>query len=150
MRVRYVVALTAVAVAAGCASAPPRATTDEVARAQALVGEAEQSGAQQYAAADLQEARDKLQEATALEEKQPIQAQHLARESAVDAQLAAARASDGKAQRAVQDVNASLNTLRNEELRHEQTQPPVTDQTPPPLPPGPPAPVPPPNASQPQ
>ena len=139
MRIRYVVAVTALAVGAGCASAPPRDTTDEVARAQALVGEADQSGGQQYAAADLQEARDKLQQATQLEDKQPVQAEHLAREAALDAQLATARASDGKAQRAAQDVNASLNTLRNEEAHHAELTP-LPAQTPPP----------PPNASQPQ
>jgi phage tail tape-measure protein len=124
MRASSIVALTVLAVAAGCATEPPRATTDEVARAQALIGEAEQSGAPQYAPADLQEARDKLAQATQLESNQPIEAQYLAKEAAVDAQLATARSSDSKAQRAVHDADENLMTLRNEEQRHETAPPP--------------------------
>jgi Domain of unknown function (DUF4398) len=131
MRVHSIVALTVLAAGAGCATEPPRATTDELARAQALIGEAEQSGAQQYAPADLQQARDKLAEATQLESQQPLASEHLAKEAALDAQLATARASDGKAQRSAHDVNENLNTLRNEELRHESAPPPTIQALPP-------------------
>jgi phage tail tape-measure protein len=132
MRVRSIVALSVLAVGAGCATEPPRATTDELARAQALIGEAEQSGAQQYAPADLQQAHDKLATATQLQSKQPVEAEQLAKEAALDAQLATARTSDGKTQRAVHDVNENLDTLRNEELRHQGAPPPASQVPPPP------------------
>ncbi len=135
MRVPCVVALTALAAGVGCSTQPPRETTDELARAQALVGEAEQSGAQQYAAADLQEARDKLQQANQASAKNSVEARHLALMAELDAQLATARASDGKAQQAVRDVNGSLDTLRSETTRHlEQSPPPggTPASTPPP------------------
>lgn len=68
MRGRYLtqVALTLM-VLAGCASGPSRQTTADLARAHSLVAAAEQSGAQQYAAADLQAARDKAQQADQLQ-----------------------------------------------------------------------------------
>ena len=126
MRVPCLVALTALAAGVGCATQPPRETTDELARAQALVGEAEQSGAQQYAAADLQEARDKLQQANQELTKNPVEAQHLAMMSELDAQLATARASDSKAQQSVHDLNQSLDTLRSETRRQLDQPPPST------------------------
>ena len=134
MRATSIVALTVLALGAACATEPPRATTDEVARAQALIGEAEQSGAPQYAPADLQEARDKLAQATQLENNRPVEAQYLAKEAAVDAQLATARSSDTKAQRAVHDADENLATLRSEEQRH-QTGPLPAEPPPPPVPP---------------
>ena len=54
------------AVLAGCASGPPPQTTADLARAHTMVAAAEQGGAQQYAAADLQSARDKAQQADQL------------------------------------------------------------------------------------
>jgi hypothetical protein len=131
MRVRHLMVPIALAAAAGCASQPPRQTTDELARAQALVGEAEQGGAQQYAAEDLQSARDKLNQANELSAKRPVEAQHLATESQLDAQLAAARADSGKAQHAVQETNQSLDTLRNEEARHVNQSAPAASPSPP-------------------
>jgi len=131
MRVPHLMIPIALAAAAGCASQPPRQTTDELARAQALVGEAEQGGAQQYAADDLQSARDKLRQANELSAKRPVEAQHLAMESQLDAQLASARTDSGKAQHAVQETNQSLDTLRSEETRHiDQSGPPASPSPP--------------------
>lgn len=103
--------------AAGCASQPPRPTA-QMSRASALIGQAENNGARQYAAADIQEARDKLARADRLSEKgQTREALWLANEASVDAQLASARADNGKAQQAAKQVNQSIEALRKETRR---------------------------------
>lgn len=99
---------------AGCASGPPRQTTADLIRAQTLVAQAESTGAQQYAAAELRAARDKVQQADQLADHHPARADQLANEAAADAQLASARAQNAKAQQAVEDVNRSLQALREE------------------------------------
>jgi hypothetical protein len=105
------------ALAAGCASAPPR-PTEEMTRARTLIEQAEQNGAQRYAAADLQEARDKLQQSDQAATKGDTRdAQWLATEASADAQLASARASNGKAQDAAHQVDQDLATLRNQTLQ---------------------------------
>lgn len=108
---------------AGCASGPPRQTTVDVTRASTLVSSAESSSAQQFAAADLQAARDKVQEAQVLESKNPERADQLANEAAVDAELASARAQDAQAQHALADLHRSLKTLRSEAERNVNTPP---------------------------
>ena len=105
----------ALAALGGCASGPPRHTTVALTRAQTLVAAAEQSGAQKYAAADLQSARDKAHEARQLASKDPKRADQLANEAAVDAQLASARAQDAQARHALTDMRRTLRTLRSEE-----------------------------------
>ena len=105
------------ALIAGCSSGPPRQTTADLARAQTLVEQAQSTGAQQYAAADLQTARDKVQQANQLADHDARRADRLANEAAVDAQLASARAQNAKAQHALDDVNRSLQSLREETER---------------------------------
>jgi hypothetical protein len=104
----------ACALAASCASEPRPVA--ELARAHTLVEAAEQSGAQQYAATDLDAARDKLQRAER-HEVGPELAYRLAEEASVDAQVAAARARAAKAEHAVAEVDASIETLRRETSR---------------------------------
>jgi hypothetical protein len=117
------VALT-LAVLAGCASGPPRQTTTaDLARANTLVAAAEQSGAQQYAAADLQAARDKAQQANELGKHDAKRADQLANEAAVDAQLASARAQNAQAQHGLSLLHQSLKTLRSEERRDTNATP---------------------------
>ncbi len=134
MRMRSTVPMTllaAGALAAGCASGPPQATTADLARAHALVASAERAGAQQYAAADLQKARDEAQQADDLASHgKPERADRLANEAALDAQLASARAQDGMAQHDLAALDQSLATLRSEEERGSSApaveQPPST------------------------
>lgn len=112
----------------GCASGPSRQTTADLARAHTLVAAAEQSGAQKYAAADLQSAHDKAQEADQFATKHPRRADHLANEAAVDAQLASARAQDVQTRHALDDMHRTLQTLRSEEERKtgpQQSKPPA-------------------------
>lgn len=114
----FIAGLAAAALAAGCASKPPR-PTEEMARAQTLVDQAEQAGAQQYAAAELSSAREKLQRADDASEKgNTVAAERLASEATADARLAVARTNAGKARSAAGEVNQSVETLRREATRN--------------------------------
>jgi hypothetical protein len=108
-------AVLAAAVLSGCASEPK--PTAQLVRASTLVSEAEKDQAQQYAAADLQRARDELSNAqTAESAGQNDSARRYAEKASADADLATARAASGKAQQSAEQVRHSLDTLR------EQTQ----------------------------
>ena len=102
----------------GCASGPPRETTADLARASTLVAEAVRGGAQEYAPADLQKARDEAQQANQLAGHGDAErADQLANEAAVDAEFATARAANGKAQHDLKDQRRTLETLRDEVRR---------------------------------
>jgi hypothetical protein len=112
-----ITALAAASLAAGCASKPTR-PTEEMTRAQTLVDQAEQAGAQQFAAAELTQARQKLKMADDASDKgNAVVAQRLASEATVDARLAMARTNAGKAANAAGEVNQSVETLRREANR---------------------------------
>jgi hypothetical protein len=103
----------------GCASQANRPVA-EISRAQTLIDQAEKSGAQQYAAVELEHARDKLRLANAaIEDGKNDEARARANEAAVDAQLAQARASSGEAKKAAQEVERSTETLQREATRGE-------------------------------
>lgn len=108
------VSWTAVA-AAGCSSGP--APSAELAQAHSLVDQAEQSGAPQYASADLASARSKLQQADLDAKKEPARSLSEAQESTADARVALARTNAAKAQAALRDVNAGTQSLQNETER---------------------------------
>ncbi len=97
---------------AGCASAPQ--PTAELAQAHSLVDQAEQSGAPQFASADLAMARSKLQQADSEAKSHPELSMRSAQEATVDARVAIARTNSAKAQVALRDVNAGTQSLRNE------------------------------------
>ena len=102
--------------ALGCAGTPP--PDAEMARAQTLISQAESSGAQRFAAADIDRARSKLAEAeAAIRNKDFDVARMRADEAAADAELAAARARSGDAQRAAEEMRRSVETLREEAQR---------------------------------
>lgn len=112
------------ALVAGCASEPPRETTADLTRAHTLIAEAERGGAQEYAPADLQKARDEAQQADQLAgHGDAKRADELANEATVDAQFATARASNGKAQHDLKDQQRTLDTLRIEEGRQTDAPP---------------------------
>src|SRR5262245_13545965 len=107
-------------VAAGCASAPERPSA-QITRAQTLIDQAEKGGAQQYASADLERARDKLRAANASAEKGKEEiADQYATEAAVDAELAAARTSSEAARQAADEVKAGAKTLGEEATRKSE------------------------------
>jgi PBP1b-binding outer membrane lipoprotein LpoB len=106
----------------GCASEPKR-PTEQLTRAQTLIEQAEKSGAQQYAAADLETARNKLQAANQAAEKGKQEAAtQLATEAAVDAELATARAASGEARKAAEELGKSTDTLREETTRKPESE----------------------------
>ena len=109
--------LFAAALLAGCATQSER-PTQEMTRAQTLIDQAEKAGAQRYAAAQLEQARAKLDEAkTADHNGRHDEAQQRAAEAAADAELAMALADSGEAQRSATEVQQSVDTLRSEAQR---------------------------------
>jgi len=102
---------------AACATPPHQVA--ETSRARALVEQAEQSGAQQFASADLEAARNKLQVAQDKHTDDEV-AVRMAQESAADAEVALARSRAGKAQQALSQVSAGSATLRQEANRPDQ------------------------------
>jgi uncharacterized protein DUF4398 len=118
----------------GCASQPK--PTAQLVRASTLVSEAEKSGAQRYAASDLQRARDELNDAqTASADGKYDRALRLAENAAADADLANARAASGKAQQSAEQVHHSLDTLK-QQLQQSPTAAPSGDTGPGPRGPG--------------
>jgi multidrug efflux pump subunit AcrA (membrane-fusion protein) len=107
--------LCAALAAAACSSGP--APTAELSQAHSLVDQAEQSGAPQYASADLATARSKLQQADLDAKKEPALSLNEAQEATADARVALARTNAAKAQAALRDVNAGTQALQNETER---------------------------------
>ncbi|MDO9314856.1 MAG: DUF4398 domain-containing protein [Burkholderiaceae bacterium] len=106
----------------GCANAPSPAPS--MASTSASIEAARSAGAPELAAAELNEARSKLERARALaaagDERGAIR---LAEQADVDAQLARARAGSERSIRAVTELEASLQTLREEINRAAAKQP---------------------------
>jgi len=104
---------------AGCASNANRPTS-EITRARTLIEQAEKSGAQQYAAAELDQARNKLRLANAaVEGGKNDEARARANEAAADAELAQARATSGQAKKAADEVQSSTDALQRETNRNQ-------------------------------
>jgi hypothetical protein len=104
----------------GCAAEVERPTED-LTRASTLIEQADRAGGQRYAAAELQQAREKLSQANAaVEDGDAELALRRAREAAADAELASARTASGEAQRAAEELHRSTETLRDEANRGMQ------------------------------
>lgn len=104
---------------ASCATTRP--PTDELARTQAAINQAEQVGARDYAPLEIREAKKKLEEARELlGQKEYERATRRAHEAEVDAELAEAKTLSGKAQKAVKELRESIKTLKQEILRNQQ------------------------------
>lgn len=117
---RHAVAAAVLVGIAGCASTGERPER-ELAVAETNIQQAEQAGANQYAAQPLDSARDKLAAAqTAVAREEMHAAQRLAEEAAVDAELAGAMARNRKAEEAVEELNETIDVLR-EEIARAQT-----------------------------
>jgi len=113
--------LMAVPVAAlgACASSPDR-PFQELARAEASVEQAQQSGAQEYGAAALEAAENKLAMArTAADDNDNVMAARHAKEAALDANLAIAITRNRQAELSVEELNRSIETLRQEISRNQ-------------------------------
>jgi len=106
-----------------CAGAPRPA--EELARAKSLVQQADAANVQRFAAVELNQARDKLQEAQRAdtEEKNDV-ARRRANEASADAELATALARSREAERAVQEQQKSIDQLRREAMQGVPATPP--------------------------
>jgi len=109
------VAAAAVLASVSCASGPP--PNADLVGAHTLVAQAEQSGAQQYASANLEAARSELRQADQDAKDKPVLAIRLAQESSVDAELALARTRAVKAEQSLREVNSGTATLQSESER---------------------------------
>jgi len=108
--------LGAIAVAAsltGCASVPP--PTEELALSRAAVANAVSAGAREFAAPDLSAAEDKVAKADQMMSAKNYEAAlWLAEQAHADADVAAARARSGKAQKALFAAQEDSRVLREE------------------------------------
>jgi hypothetical protein len=87
-------------------------------RARTLIEQAEKQNAQEFAAAELEQARDKLDHADrAAQEGREAEAERLAMQAALDAEYAVAKASNGEAQKSAGELDQSIETLRQESSR---------------------------------
>jgi hypothetical protein len=92
-------------------------------RAGRTIAEAEQEGAYQFGSSELNLAREKLRAAEqAVEEGEAEEAQRLAAEAELDAQLAVAITRNRQTQDAVQEVRASIRALQDELQRSTTRQ----------------------------
>jgi len=108
-------AAAALLASVSCASGPqPHA---DLVGAHTLVAQAEQSGAQQYASANLEAARSELRQADQDAKDKPVLAIRLAQESSVDAELALAPTRAVKAEQSLREVNSGTASLQSESER---------------------------------
>jgi hypothetical protein len=95
----------------------------ELALAEAGIDQAQQAGAAQHGAAELGAAREKLAAARAAADRDDmIVARRLAEKAALDAELANAMARSRKAETAVDEVQQTIEALRDEIARNQTTR----------------------------
>lgn len=108
------------ALATGCGGEIKR--PEQLTRAQTLIQQAEKSGANRYAATELEQARNKAQAADKAAEKGNEEAAtQLSTEAVLDAEYALARAAAGEAQKAAEEVGKSTEALREEATRKPES-----------------------------
>ncbi len=101
-----------------CASTKP--PLQELAQTEAVINQADQVGAEEYAPLEIRQARKKLQRARELEaEEKYDEAKRIAVRAEVDAELAEAKALSEKAQNAVHQLRESIRILK-EEIERKQ------------------------------
>ena len=115
---RLAVAMAGLLTLGACASAPQEPKRELDAAAQAIAA-AEQSRAANYAPLELREAREKLTAARAAVQREKMeQAERLALESRVNAELASAKAAELKAKAVNEEMQKSTETLEQEMERN--------------------------------
>jgi uncharacterized membrane protein len=103
---------------AACASTP-EPPTEQLRAAQQAITTAEQARVADYASPELNEARLKLASAnTAVAQKEMVLAQQLAEQSRVNAELASAKAEMLKAKAVNEEMQKSIDTLKQEMQRN--------------------------------
>jgi hypothetical protein len=103
----------ALAVALACAA--PRKPAQEISKAELAIRDAEVKPAPSGASLDLRLAREKLEHAKdALRDEEYTKARRFAEEALVDAQVAEARSDSETARASAQEIEKSIETLRDE------------------------------------
>jgi hypothetical protein len=121
-RMLSLLALGALIAGAGCASTPD-IPDEELAMAETQIDQAEQAGARQYAAADLESAKERIASArAAANDDDAVQARRLATEAALDAELASAKSRSEKAEDSLMEIEGGIETLRQEIARNQGEQ----------------------------
>ena len=111
--------LAMIATVGACASNEMRPER-ELAVAESGIDQARQAGAAQYGSAELGAAQDKLSQARmAADRDEMLTARRLAQQAALDAELANAKARTRKAELAVQELNETIEALREEIERNQ-------------------------------
>ena len=122
VRLAASLALTAAFLGA-CASAPPAPPNNALTAARQAIAQAEQADAQQFAAAELDDSRDRLKRAErAVAAENMILAEQLAQESRISAELAFARTESAKATEINREMSRSAEALRDEMRRTGEQQ----------------------------
>lgn len=113
-----------------CAYKRPDEVPAQMARTEAVLQQAERSGAQQESMAEYQAARDKYADAKLAfdkkTEKGDSTAMSLAKQAEADAQYASAKAQAAKQQAAAREVQEGVQQLGQEAQRNANTPPPTT------------------------
>jgi hypothetical protein len=111
--------LIPVAAMSACATSTDR-PYQEIARAEASIEQARQSRAQEFGASELDAAQDKLAKARlAADNNDNLMAARYAKEATLDANLAIAITRNRQAQLSVEELNRSIETLRQEISRNQ-------------------------------
>lgn len=111
--------LTLVAAMSACATSADR-PYQQIARAEASIEQAQQSRAQQFGASELDAAQDKLARArAAADNNDNLMAARYAEQATLDANLAIAITRNRQAQLSVEELNRSIETLRQEISRNQ-------------------------------
>lgn len=105
------------------ACATPDGPPASLAAAQGSIDAATADGTAEFAAAELAQARSKLDRARQIAPSDRLRAHRMAEEASADAELARARAAQQRSRRALDEVNQSLQALR-EELQRSAAQTP--------------------------
>ncbi|NBD22118.1 DUF4398 domain-containing protein [Aquabacterium fontiphilum] len=116
LRSRWLTAALAVSVLAACASTPP--PRERLMLAQASVEAAASAGAPQFAPAEFERARTKLEAAKVAMARSEFGKAHVMAEQAdADALVARHKAGAERARQATEEVNAGLKALREQSMR---------------------------------
>ena len=112
------IAALASALALGACATTPQPPSGALQAAESAITTAEQARVADYASAELTLAREKLFAARiAVQDEDMLQAEYLAEESQVYAELASARAEEAKAKAINDDMQKSIDTLKHEMQR---------------------------------
>lgn len=118
----FMAALVPVLLLQACAYQRPAEVAEQMARTEAVLQQAETSGASELALSEMQQARDKYADAREAYGKESEsgdrEALRLARQAEVDANFAVAKAQSERQREAAREVQQGVDTLRSETQRN--------------------------------